>query len=119
MRLLLLLLTATIPVFATPKLESVSSIPSSTPDSLNDTAGSFGSGAAYDPDSKTLYLTTDRGPGDGAVVFSPRLYAIPIPPYEKNFTSPSNPISPPTPTKIPTASRSSALFPTPLIPNHE
>ena len=65
MRLLLLLLTATIPVFATPKLESVSSIPSSAPDSLNDTAGSFGSGAAYDPYSKTLYLTTDRGPGDG------------------------------------------------------
>ena len=87
MRLLLLLLTATIPVFATPKLESVSSIPSSTPDSLNDTAGSFGSGAAYDPDSKTLYLTTDRGPGDGAVVFSPRLYVIPIPPDEKNLTS--------------------------------
>ena len=87
MRLLLLLLTATIPVFATPKLESVSSIPSSAPDSLNDTAGSFGSGAAYDPDSKTLYLTTDRGPGDGAVVFSPRFYVIPIPPDEKNFTS--------------------------------
>ena len=87
MRLLLLLLTATIPVFATPKLESVSSIPSSAPDSLNDTAGSFGSGAAYDPDSKTLYLTTDRGPGDGAVVFSPRLYVIPIPPDEKNLTS--------------------------------
>ena len=87
MRLLLLLLTATIPVFATPKLESVSSIPSSDLDSLNDTAGSFGSGAAYDPDSKTLYLTTDRGPGDGAVVFSPRLYVIPIPPDEKNLTS--------------------------------
>ena len=87
MRLLLLFIAVTIPVFATPKLESVSSIPSSDLDSLNDTAGSFGSGAAYDPDSKTLYLTTDRGPGDGAVVFSPRLYAIPIPPDEKNLTS--------------------------------
>ena len=87
MRLLLLFIAVTIPVFATPKLESVSSIPSSDLDSLNDTAGSFGSGAAYDPDSKTLYLTTDRGPGDGAVVFSPRFYVIPIPPDEKNFTS--------------------------------
>ena len=80
MRLLLLFIAVTIPAFATPKLESVSSIPSSDLDSLNDTAGSFGSGAAYYPDSKTLYLTTDRCPGDGAVVFSPRLYAIPIPP---------------------------------------
>lgn len=87
MRLLLLLLAATLPVFATPKLESVSSIPSSDLDSLNDTAGSFGSGAAYDPNSKTLYLTTDRGPGDGTVVFSPRLYSIPLPPDEKNLTS--------------------------------
>ena len=61
--LLILLVTSTL--FAQPQLESLSSIPSATLDSLNDTAGSFGSGAAYDPDSKTLYLTTDRGPGDG------------------------------------------------------
>jgi len=87
MRLLPVLLAVTLPAFATPKLESVSSIPSSTPDSLNDTAGSFGSGAAYDPDSKTLYLTTDRGPGDGAVDFSPRLYSIPLPTDEKNIAS--------------------------------
>ena len=87
MRLLPVLLAVTLPAFATPKLESVSSIPSSTPDSLNDTAGSFGSGAAYDPDSKTLYLTTDRGPGDGNIDFSPRFYSIPLTPDEKNIAS--------------------------------
>jgi len=81
----ILLLTSTL--FAQPKLESLSSIPSSTLDSLNDTAGSFGSGATYDPSTKTLYLTTDRGPGDGAVDFSPRLYSIPLPPDEINIAS--------------------------------
>ena len=83
-RLSLLSLLFTSSLLAQPKLEKLSSIPSSTLDSLNDTAGSFGSGAAYDPNSKTLYLTTDRGPGDGAVDFAPRLYAIPFPPNEQN-----------------------------------
>jgi hypothetical protein len=83
-RLSLLSLLFISPLLAQPKLEKLSSIPSSTVDSLNDTAGSFGSGAAYDPNSKTLYLTTDRGPGDGAVDFAPRLYAIPFPPNEQN-----------------------------------
>jgi len=83
--LLILLLTSTL--FAQPKLESLSSISSATLDSLNDTAGSFGSGATYDPNTKTLYLTTDRGPGDGNIDFSPRLYSIPLPPNEKNIAS--------------------------------
>ena len=87
MRLLPLLLAVTLPAFATPKLESLSSIPSSTLDSFNDTAGSFGSGATYDPNPKTLYLTTDRGPGDGAVDFSPRLYSIPLQADEKSIAS--------------------------------
>ncbi len=85
--LLFLILLLTSSLLAQPQLESLSSIPSATLDSLNDTAGSFGSGAAYDPSTKTLYLTTDRGPGDGAVDFSPRLYSIPLPPDEKNIAS--------------------------------
>ena len=60
-------------------LESVSSIPASALDSLGDTAGSYGSGACYDRKAGILYLTTDRGPGDGAIDFSPRLYALPLP----------------------------------------
>ena len=48
--LLIILLISNL--FAQPKLESLSSIPSSTLDSLNDTAGSFGSGATYDPSTK-------------------------------------------------------------------
>ena len=60
-------------------LASVSSIPASTLDSLGDTAGGFGSGACYDRKAGILYLTTDRGPGDGVIDFSPRLYAVPIP----------------------------------------
>ncbi len=87
MRLLPVLLAVTLPAFATPKLESLSSIPSSTLDSLGDTAGSFGSGSSYDPKAGILYLTTDRGPGDGAVDFSPRLYSIPLPTDEKNIAS--------------------------------
>jgi hypothetical protein len=87
MRLLPLLLAVTLPAFATPKLESLSSIPSATLDSFNDTAGSFGSGATYDPNPKTLYLTTDRGPGDGNIDFSPRLYSIPLQSDEKNIAS--------------------------------
>ncbi|NCZ53476.1 MAG: esterase-like activity of phytase family protein, partial [Verrucomicrobia bacterium] len=47
----------------------------------------FGSGTAYDPNSKTLYLTTDRGPGDGNIDFSPRFYSIPLQPDEKNIAS--------------------------------
>jgi hypothetical protein len=85
--ILLLLLLLTSNLFATPKLESLSSIPSSTLDSLNDTAGSFGSGATYDPNTKTLYLSTDRGPGDGNIDFSPRFYSIPLQPDEKNIAS--------------------------------
>jgi len=81
--LFILLLTSNL--FAQPKLESLSSIPSSTLDSLNDTAGSFGSGSTYDPNTKTLYLTTDRGPSDGKIDFSPRLYSIPLTPAEKNI----------------------------------
>ncbi len=87
MRLLPVLLAVTLPAFATPKLESLSSIPSATLDSFNDTAGSFGSGATYDPNPKTLYLTTDRGPGDGNIDFSPRLYSIPLQSDEKNIAS--------------------------------
>ncbi len=60
-------------------LESVGSIPSSTLDSLGDTAGGYGSGSAYDPKAGLLYLTSDRGPGDGTIDYSPRLFAIPLP----------------------------------------
>ena len=85
--LLFLILLLTSNLFAQPKLESLSSILSATLDSLNETAGSFGSGATYDSNTKTLYLTTDRGPGDGNIDFSPRLYSIPLPPDEKNIAS--------------------------------
>ena len=85
--LLFLILLLTSNLFAQPQLESLSSIPSATLDSLNDTAGSFGSGATYDPSTKTLYLTTDRGPGDGNIDFSPRLYSIHLTPDEKNIAS--------------------------------
>jgi hypothetical protein len=87
MRFLFLFLGLALPAFATPKLESVNSIASSTLDSLGDTAGSFGSGTSYDPKAGILYLTTDRGPGDGKVDYSPRLYAISLP---KDMTSQSN-----------------------------
>jgi len=60
-------------------LESVGSIPSSTLDSLGETAGGYGSGSAYDPKAGLLYLTSDRGPGDGTIDYSPRLFAIPLP----------------------------------------
>ena len=57
-------------------LASVSSLPASTLDSLGDTAGGFGSGSAYDPKAGILYLTSDRGPGDGTIDYSPRLFAV-------------------------------------------
>ena len=60
-------------------LASVSSLPASTLDSLGDTAGGFGSGSAYDPKAGILYLTSDRGPGDGTIPYTPRLFAIPMP----------------------------------------
>ena len=60
------------------ELESVGSVPASTLDSLGETAGGYGSAAAYDRKGATLYLTTDRGPGDGKIDFSPRLYALPL-----------------------------------------
>jgi len=77
MRSLLLLFILTTPVWAA-ELESVSSVPSSTLDSLGETAGGYGSAAAYDRKAGILYLTTDRGPGDGKIDFSPRLYAVQI-----------------------------------------
>ena len=73
-----LLLALTFSVFGA-DLESVGSIPSSTLDSLGDTAGSYGSGSAYDAKAGILYLTSDRGPGDGTIDYSPRLFAIPLP----------------------------------------
>jgi len=75
---LFLLFILTVPLLAA-ELESLNSIPSSTLDSMGDTAGSYGSGASYDRKAGILYLTTDRGPGDGKIDFSPRLYAIPLP----------------------------------------
>ena len=72
-----LILALSFPAFAA-ELESVSSIPSSTLDSLGETAGGYGSAAAYDRKAGILYLTTDRGPGDGKIDFSPRLYAVQI-----------------------------------------
>lgn len=73
-----LLLALTFSVFGA-DLESVGSIPSSTLDSLGDTAGSYGSGSAYDAKAGILYLTSDRGPGDGTIDYSPRLFAMPMP----------------------------------------
>ncbi|MFZ9875314.1 MAG: hypothetical protein ACO3E8_08095, partial [Candidatus Methylacidiphilales bacterium] len=49
------------------ELGSAGSVPSSTLDSLGDTAGGYGSGSAYDPKAGILYLTSDRGPGDGTI----------------------------------------------------
>jgi len=77
MRSLLLLFILTTPVWAA-ELESVSSVPASTLDSMGETAGGYGSAAAYDRKAGILYLTTDRGPGDGKIDFSPRLYAVQI-----------------------------------------
>ena len=73
-----LLLALTFSAFGA-DLESVGSIPSSTLDSLGDTAGGYGSGSAYDAKAGILYLTSDRGPGDGTIDYSPRLFAIPMP----------------------------------------
>ena len=52
-------------------LASVGSIPANTLDSLGETAGGYGSGSAYDPKAGLLYLTSDRGPGDGTIDYSP------------------------------------------------
>ena len=60
------------------ELESVTSIPATTLDSLGETAGGYGSAAAYDRKAGILYLTTDRGPGDGKIDFAPRLYGLPL-----------------------------------------
>ena len=73
-----LLLALTFSAFGA-DLESVGCIPSSTLDSLGDTAGSYGSGSAYDTKAGILYLTSDRGPGDGTIDYSPRLFAIHMP----------------------------------------
>ena len=78
MAAIFLLLALTFSVFGA-DLESVGSIPSSTLDSLGDTAGSYGSGSAYDAKAGILYLTSDRGPGDGTIDYSPRLFAMPMP----------------------------------------
>jgi len=68
-----------IPLAGSAQLESVRSIPSSTLDSLGETAGGYGSAAAYDAKAGILYLTSDRGPGDGTIDYAPRLYALPLP----------------------------------------
>jgi hypothetical protein len=60
------------------ELGSAGSVPSSTLDSLGDTAGGYGSGSAYDPKAGILYLTSDRGPGDGTIDYAPRLFALPL-----------------------------------------
>ena len=60
------------------ELEFVGSVPSSTLDSLGETAGGYGSAAAYDRKAGILYLTSDRGPGDGEIDYAPRLYALQI-----------------------------------------
>jgi len=73
-----LFLVLTIPALGA-DLESLGSIPSSTLDFLGDTAGGYGSGSAYDPKAGLLYLTSDRGPGDGTIDYSPRLFAISLP----------------------------------------
>lgn len=78
MAAIFLLLALTFSVFGA-DLESVGSIPSSTLDSLGDTAGSYGSGSAYDAKAGILYLTSDRGPGDGTIDYSPRLFAMTMP----------------------------------------
>ena len=75
---ILLLLALTFRTFGA-GLESVGCIPSSTLDFLGETAGSYGSAAAYDRQAGILYLTTDRGPGDGKIDYAPRLYALPLP----------------------------------------
>ena len=72
-----LLLALTFSAFGA-DLESVGSVPSSTLDSLGETAGGYGSGSAYDAKAGILYLTSDRGPGDGTIDYSPRLYAVQI-----------------------------------------
>ena len=79
MRGIFLLLALAIAPALGADLESVGSIPSSTLDSLGDTAGSYGSGSAYDAKAGILYLTSDRGPGDGTIDYSPRLFTIPMP----------------------------------------
>ena len=78
-------------------LQSVGSVPSSTLDSLGDTAGGYGSGSAYDPKAGILYLTSDRGPGDGTIDYSPRLFAIPLPNHPVNVNEPSSAASKPAP----------------------
>ena len=72
------------------ELESIGSIPASALDSLGDTAGSYGSGACYDRKAGILYLTTDRGPGDGTIDYAPRLYALPLPKDSVNVNEPSS-----------------------------
>ena len=51
-------------------LETVGSIPSSTLDSLGETAGGYGSAAAYDAKAGILYFSSDRGPGDGTIDYA-------------------------------------------------
>jgi len=78
MPVILLLLALSFSAFSA-DLESVSSIPASTLDSLGETAGGYGSAAAYDAKAGILYFTSDRGPGDGKIDYAPRLYALPLP----------------------------------------
>ena len=75
---ILLLLALTFSTFGA-GLESVGFISSSTLDSFGETAGGYGSAAAYDAQVGILYLTSDRGPGDGTIDYAPRLFAVPIP----------------------------------------
>ena len=89
MAAIFLLLALTFSVFGA-DLESVGSIPSSTLDSLGDTAGGYGSGSAYDAKAGILYLTSDRGPGDGTIDYSPRLFAISLPNASVNVNEPSS-----------------------------
>jgi len=78
--LFLLFFASSLTAIATPQLELVGSIPASSVDSLRDSAGSFGSGIAYDHKASLLYLTTDRGPSDGKINFAPRLYSVSLKP---------------------------------------
>ena len=89
MAAIFLLLALTFSVFGA-DLESVGSIPSSTLDSLGDTAGGYGSGSAYDAKAGLLYLTSHRGPGDGTIDYSPRLFAISLPNASVNVNEPSS-----------------------------
>ncbi len=80
MRLALLFLVAfSFSAFAkSPEILGFGELPADTRDQFGDTVGGIGSAIAYDATEDLYYMTSDRGPGDGTLAYTPRIAVLRI-----------------------------------------